>query len=131
MSTIALVNPQLLINNIAIPFVPNSLKFDLGLGEQSVKSVAGGAGTVDTVYFENVETKIGKITFEMFTTAIAITVHQDWKALGNANVIELVASNINTSITFQFMAQINRVEFEVGNDKMVSFEFEGNPAIST
>ena len=129
MTQTALVNAQILINNIAIPYVPNSLKFDLGLGEQNVKAVAGGGGTSDSVYFQDVETNIGKVSFEMFSTDLSVETHKDWKALGNANVIQINGEN-DVTIFFSFMAQTNRVEFEVGNDKMVSFEFMGNPAIS-
>ena len=129
MAQIALVNPQIIINNIAIPYVPNSLKFDLGLGEQNVKAVAGGAGTSSSVYFNDIETSFSKVTFEMFTTDLSIETHKDWKALENANVIEIIGEG-GVTVTFPFMAHTNRVEFEVGNDKMVSLEFMGDPAIS-
>ncbi len=129
MAQIALVNAQILINNIAIPYVPNSLKFDLGLGEQNVKAVAGGGGTSDSVYFTDVETNVSKVTFEMYSTDVSVEVHKDWKALGNLSVIQINGEN-NVTIFFQNMAQTNRVEFEVGNDKMVTFDFQGDPAIS-
>jgi len=129
MTQTALVNGQLLINNIAIPYVPNSFKFDLGLGEQNVKAVAGGGGTSDGVYFADVETKISKCSFEMYSTSLALELHKEWKALGNAIVIEYTGAN-DVVMYFNFMAHTNRVEFETGNDKTVSFEFCGNPAIS-
>lgn len=129
MSQIALVNPQIVINNIPIPYVPNSLKFDLGLGEQNVKAVAGGGGTSDSVFFSNVETNIGMVSFEMFSTSLSVELHKDWKALSNANFIDLIGEG-NVTIPFQSMAQTSKVEFEVGNDKMVTFEFHGGPAIS-
>ena len=125
----ALVNPQIIINNTAIPYVPNSLKIDLGLGEQDVKAVAGGGGTTDSVYFENVESNISKVAFEMYTKDLSIELHQDWKALGNANTVEVVEPN-GVAMSFPFMAHTNKVEFEIGNDKMVSIEFMGNPAVT-
>ena len=129
MAQVALVNPQLIINNIAIPFVPNSLKFDLGLGEQDVKATAGGGGTSETVYFQNVETNIGFVSFEMYSTDVAIEAHKDWKVLANLNVIQINGED-DVSITYQNMAQTNKVEIEVGNDKMITFEFKGEIAIS-
>jgi len=125
----ALVNPQIIVNNIAIPYVPNSLKIDLGLGEQNVKAVGGGGATVDSVYFDDVENSVSKVEFEMYTKDLSIELHQDWKALGNANTIEVVEPG-GVTINFPFMAHTNRVEFEVGNDKMVTITFMGNPAIT-
>jgi len=125
----ALVNPQIIINNIAIPFVPNSAKIDLGTGEQNVKAVAGGGAVVDTVYFNDVENSVSKVEFDMYVTDVTIELHQDWKSLGNGNTIEVVEVNGITA-TFPFMAHTNRVEFAIGNDKMVTITFMGNPAIT-
>lgn len=129
MAQTALVNSQLLINNIAIPYVPNSLKFDLGLGEQDVKATAGGGGSSESVYFENVETNISMASFEMYSTDLSVEVHKDWKALKNLNTLEIIDPS-GVSITFPFMAHTNKTEFEVGSDKMVTLEFKGDPAIS-
>lgn len=128
MAQIALVNPQLLVNNIAIPYVPNSLKFDLGLGEQDVKATAGGGGTAETVYFNNVEANVGMVSFEMYSTDVSVELHEDWKSLGDGNGIEIVGEG-GVTVTYQRMAQTSKVEIEVGNDKMVTFEFKGAIAI--
>lgn len=129
MGQTALVNPQILINNIAIPYVPNSLKFDLGLGEQDVKATSGGGGSSETVYFNNIESNFGMVSFEMYSTDITLELHKAWKALENVNAIELIAED-GVTVMFPNMAQTNKVEIEVGNDKMVTFEFKGGIAIS-
>jgi hypothetical protein len=129
MSQISLVNPQLVINNISVDYVPNSLDIDLGLGEQSVKALAGGGGTVDTVFFNNIESNIGIVKFDRYSTNVNMTFLQDWKALGDANTIQVQGEG-NVVVTFQFMALTNRVEVMIGNEKQTSFEFQGNPAIT-
>lgn len=129
MSKIGLTNSQVSINNIAIPIVPNSLKIDLGLGEQNVKATGGGGGNSETVYFEDASTNIGCVKFEMYSTKLTLEFHQDWKALTNANFIQVIdKSGVSTS--FPFMAHTNRVEIEIGSDKTVPIEFEGGVAIS-
>ncbi len=129
MTQVAVVNPQIIINNIGVRYVPNSLDVDLGLGEQSVKALAGGGGTVSTVFFNNIESNIGIVKFDLYSVNITAIFIQDWKTLGNANTIQVQGEG-DTVFSFQFMALTNRVDFMIGNEKQTSFEFQGNPAIT-
>jgi hypothetical protein len=129
MSKIAIVIPQLIINNLAIEYVPNSLEVDLGLGEQGVKALSGGAGIIDTVYFKNSESNIGGVKFKRYSRDETILLMQDWKALGNVNLIQVQAETGNV-FTFQFMALTNRIELMIGSEETTQFEFQGNPAIT-
>jgi hypothetical protein len=129
MSKSTIVSPQLIINNLAIQYVPNSVEIDLGLGEQSVKALSGGAGITDTAYFKNSESNIGIVKFKRYSRDETILLLQDWKALENANLIQVQAET-GQVFTFQFMALTNRVELMIGNEETTQFEFQGNPAIT-
>lgn len=129
MSQRALTNSQIIVNGITYTYVPNTLDVDPGRGEQDVKATGGGGGASETVYFENVESNIGCVKFELFTRAVNFTAYDLWKTLGNLNVILVIDPKSNLSLTFTGMANTNLVSLPIGNDKTVPFEFKGDPAI--
>lgn len=129
MSQRALTNSQIIVNGITYTYVPNTLDVDPGRGEQDVKATGGGGGASETVYFENVESNIGCVKFELFTRAVDFTAYDLWKALGNLNVILVIDPKSNLTLTFEGMANTNLVSFPIGNDKTVPFEFKGDPAV--
>ena len=127
MPEIAVSNPQVVINNIAVPVVPNSVKYTEGTGEQNVRVQSAGGGNVDTVYSDNVETHVSKVMFTLINTPANIKLAREWKKNRNANAISITGDGLNRS--FSGMAIINDYEVNLGADTVIDLEFNGNPAV--
>lgn len=127
MAQIAVSNPQVVINNIAIPVVPNSVKYTEGKGEQQQRVQSAGGGNVDPVFSDNVETHLSKVMFSIINTAENIELIRGWKTLQNANAISITGDGLNRS--FSAMAVINDYEVALGADTMIELEFSGKPSV--
>lgn len=123
-----LANPTLVVNNVAIPIVPNSLKFKGGQGEQDVLVQSAGGGSVQTVYSENVETNMSLVAFSIRNTPENIEIQLDWKTLKNANAIEITGDG-GFSRSFNNMAHTNDPDINLGADTPIDIEFKGDPAV--
>jgi hypothetical protein len=128
MSKTAITTPTMVINNIAVAYIPNSLSYKDGLGEQTVKTQSAGGGQVETVYFDDAESKMGSVKFQIFPTGEGIEAAKDWKTLLNTNAIILTSPNGFTR-AFQNMAMINDPDNNLSSDGSIDIEFMGDPAI--
>lgn len=127
MSLIAVTNPQVTINNIAVAVVPNSVKYDEGLGEQSQRVQSAGGGNVEVVYDDNVETHVSKVMLQLTNTAENIDLARTWKKNGNANVVAITGNDLARS--FPSCALVNQYEVALGSDGVLELEFCGAPAV--
>jgi len=121
-----LSTPQIIVNNIVFPIVPNSLVYTEGFGEYNMRGSSVGAGKTEVVFSENSENKISKINFELFPTAENVESIREWKAAQNDNAIEIVDSELQR--TFTNAALINDYEVNIGADTTISVEFVSDPA---
>jgi len=129
---VGLSNPQVTVNNQPLDIVPNTLTYDAGEGEINVRAASGGGGRATTVHTVNAETKMSKVTFEVYLTPEVDGLISEWKLAINANAIsfsERVAGNSVTR-TFPNCSLINAVERSASADGTVSLEFSGDPMIS-
>jgi len=122
----ALSNPTLVINNIAVPYVPNSIKFKEGLGEQNVRVQSAGGGSLQSVFSDNAESKISMVGFSVYPTPENIALVKGWKQLANANAISLTDTNF--SRTFANMALTSDYDVNLGADTTIDIEFMGDAA---
>lgn len=126
MPDISVTNPSVVVNNIAIPVIPNSVMFTDGLGEQKQRPQSAGGGNVDLVYSDNVETHIAKVKFKLINTAANMDAALGWKTNGNANVITITGNGLNRS--FAAAALVNDFENNLGVDGEIELEFSTLPA---
>lgn len=126
MSDTAVVNPTLVINNIAIPVRPNSVTFKEGKGEQNMRVQSAGGGNTDIVYSENVESNISSLMFEIINTAANIELARGWKTNRNANAGTLTGQGLSRS--FNNMAILNDYEVQLSSDGVIAIEMSGDPA---
>ena len=117
------------INNQTIAYVPNTLEYDDGKGEEVIVNESLGNGNVQCNYAENDETKIGKVKFQLLSKPENVELKNAWKALKGANSITLSDSTSGFSISFAGMTMINNPSIPVSNDAKFEVEFQGNPAI--
>lgn len=123
-----LANPTLVINNVTIPIVPNSLKFKSGKGEQDVFTQSSGGSATQAVFSKNVESNISMVAFSIRNTPANIELQSDWKDLENANAIELTGDG-GFSRSFNNMAQTSDPDINLGADTPIDIEFKGDPAV--
>ncbi len=121
MSKDAISVGQLIINNSVIPYVPNTFKFSEGFGEYNQRAGVVGSGRTEVVFSENAESKMSKVTFEIYPTADNIDLARSWKAGKASNVLEYIADGMQR--TFTSAAITNDFEVEVGADTTITLEW--------
>jgi hypothetical protein len=122
-----LSTPQIIINNVVYPIVPNTLTYTEGFGEYNMRGSSIGAGLTEVVFSENSENKMSKINFELYPTAENLKSAREWKVNLNDNLIEMSADDLNRTITNA--ALINDYEVNIGADTTIALEFVGDPAV--
>lgn len=126
MSLNVLSNLTLRINNETVKYKPNTLTFTTGQGEFSVKGVSAGAGDSDIAVSENVETFVGKVKFELYSTADNEDLFKRLKEanLSTGNVVKLFGKDFSGTMTNATV--INDPEIKVGVDESFEIELHGN-----
>lgn len=121
-------DPSVLVNNVSVAIVPNSLVFDEGLGEQSVIVQSAGAGQTQQVFANDVSTNLGMVKFSLQATKQNIELARSWKTNQNQNVVTVTASNADGTITRSFTnsAICNNYEVPLSADGVIELEFKGD-----
>jgi len=116
------------VNNVGVNIVPNSLSFDEGFGEQSVLVQSAGNGKLSTVYSNDVETSVGMVKFSLRATVDNIALARKWKSNGNRNAVAVIAQTADGSLTRNFsgMALVSNYEVQLSADGVLDLEFRGN-----
>jgi len=127
MSRIKLSNPTVVINNTAVPIVPNSFTYTEGFGEQELKVQSSGGGSVQTVLSNNVETNMSMVKFSLHNTAENIDLARSWKINSNNNAITITGDGLNRAVNNA--AVTNDYEVNLGSDTTVDIEFHGDAAV--
>lgn len=127
MSQIRLANPTILVNNNAIAIVPNSCTYTEGLGEQKVEPQSAGGNRVETVYSEDISSRMSTFKFEVANTEYHIELLREWKLNRNANAISATGNTFTR--TFTNMALTSNYEVSLGADTNITVEFMGDPAV--
>ncbi len=123
MSRTIIFDPNIRINNETFQIVPNTVRMVTGKGESLVKPQSSGNGEIDTVYSEDVETKIGKLMVSVYATEDKIDKILELKDNRNNNYITL---NTNVkNFVIKDAALINDPEITLGNDGQAELEFHG------
>lgn len=119
------------VDDDIVGYKPNSLKFTDGDGELVAYSVSKGNGKVDVVFGINDETKIGKISFELYGTAANIAKKRSWsqKRKTGGVAIRLSDSVSGFTRTFKTMNLSNDGELTISQESSVSCEFQGSQAV--
>lgn len=126
-----LSDASLIVNNEVWAIVPNSLVFTEGQGEQSIKAASLGGGSVEQIFSHNIETNFSMVKAELYATKDAIEDTKLVKSNLNNNVVQIVGSTPEGSITRTFTqaALLTDPEKALGTDTTIPLEFKANPAI--
>lgn len=124
MSARIITDPEVRVNNETYQLVPNSLTMVRGLGESEVKAQSIGNGQVENIFAENVETKVGKIKFSLYTTDFNIdTKIPQLKENRNRNTVSLADEDF--TVVMKNAALVSDPEHVFSNDGQVELEFMG------
>lgn len=121
----AISTGQLIVNNVVVPYVPNTLKFSEGKGEYNQRAAVVGSGSTEVVFSENAESKLSMINFELYPTPENIDLAREWKSAKFSNVVEYIADGVQRTMTSA--AIVNDYEVESGGDTTISLEWKGDP----
>ncbi len=123
-------DPGIVVNNIAIPVVPNTVRYTEGFGEQEILVESAGGGILQQVFSNNVETNLSMIAFELRPTVANINFVRQWKAQGNQNVVAIQAQVPDGSLTrtFNNAALTNDPEVNLTADGTIAVEWKSDKA---
>jgi len=126
-----LSNLTLMINNVQVAYSANSLVFDEGEGEQTMRTAATGGGGTERIYSRDIESEFGMIKFDIPSTIENVKKKREWKVNKDQNVVSITGRTADGTIskTFTRAALLNRVEVNTGTDGHISIEFSSNPAV--
>lgn len=125
---VALANPTVIINNLSVPVVPNSVMFTEGLGTQKVRVQSSGGGAVQSVVSNDVETNLSDFKLSIYPTADNIELIRGWKVNTGLNAISCTADG-GFSRSISNATVVNDYEVKMGADTNIEVEFKGDAAI--
>jgi hypothetical protein len=133
MST-GIFNSQLVINNIAIAYMPNTLSYTEGFGEANMRTESAGGATTQLIFTRNLETALSSIKFSLSNTPESAELVRVWKINENNNSITLSAKNVGANgaqtfnRNFRECAVTNDPEINLSVDGVIQVEFKGTAA---
>lgn len=121
-------DPSVVVNNVGVAIVPNSLEFTEGLGEQEILVQSAGGGVVQQVFSDNVETSLGMVKFSMRSTVDNINLVRAWKSNRNRNAVTVTATNDDGTLTRTFTnaAIVNDYSVGLASDGVIEVEFKSD-----
>jgi hypothetical protein len=130
MSTEEITNPTIYVNGNLWPWMPNTAEIIMGYGEQELKARSLGNGNTDAVYCDNVEAKIGKISWAELTTDDTIGFLEEFKFNGNTNTVR-IDTNTGNSYVLQkaILANDPAIPFKAG--ETYTLEWQSNPVVQS
>lgn len=122
-------NVSILVNNDIIAYEANTLSYNDGIGEYSVRNAVVGGEETEQIFSEDLSTKFGMVKFSMPSTLDSAKLVREWKFNKNNNVIELQSSTGgNFAKIFTQSSILGNPEFNLSTDGSVEVEFMSNPA---
>jgi hypothetical protein len=126
-NNVVLSNPSIVVNNVSVGVIPNSISFTEGLGEQQIRTYSSGGGNVQTAYVQNLETAYSMVKFSLLPTDENIALARGWKTNGANNVVTM--SDVNFTRTFLQAALLNNYEVNTSADGNIDLEFTALTAV--
>lgn len=121
----------LLINDSAVVYVGDSLKFKRGGGDQDMRPGIVGSNEVTQIFVNDLASAVGMIEFEMHFTKENTELALDWKNANPNNVVQFVArtQDGNITLTWNNAVQTEDPEHTVATEGNISMKFKASTAI--
>lgn len=123
--TRALSTPIVLLDNVRIKILPNSLTVT-DPGEAKGRAVSAGGGSVDLVYGFDASTEIATISFEVANTAEMVELKKDYAARRKrvqTSTLLVIEEGLQTSYDTVLMTKQSDTPYEV--EGKIKLEFQG------
>lgn len=124
---IALNNINVFVDGIPVSVQPNSVKYNDGDGEVTLRSQTAGR-TVEIVRSVNAETTIGMAGFTLLSTFENAELLRRWRRDEQPRTVELSQVGTTFSRSFRNMRVSNNPDVETGHDASFDVEFMGERA---
>lgn len=123
-------NVAVLVNNDIVAYEANTLSYNDGFGEFSVRNAVIGGGQTEQIFSEDLATKFSMVKFSLPSTEDSAILIRQWKSNQNNNVVELQSSTGGAEFTRIFtQASIkDNPEVNLSTDGTIEIEFNSNPA---
>lgn len=122
----AITIPQLQVNGVYIPIVPNSLIVRRGKGTRVVKAQANGSYT-EPVYQQDLTEAVGEVQFSIYPVSDVINQMQIIQDNYDNNVVQVTATDY--SVTLASASITNDPNYELGADKTIAITMMGAEAV--
>ena len=120
---------SILVNNVQIAYVSDSLSWKDGFGDYNIRNAIVGGGQTEQVFSKDLATKIGMVKFSLPTTVENEKNKRQWKSNNNNNVVELIGpGGSGFTKIFTQAAIIEDPESNASTDGDIELEFRSNPA---
>lgn len=130
MALYTLNDPTVLWNGNPIDVMPNSVKFDDGEGETTVRSTSSGGGQRKIIISQAVEDNMGKLMLDLPNDINSINNSRDMKRNPGTHVFEITARTDDGKTFFRaFTGAVvtNRVEKSLSSDGTIPLEISADP----
>lgn len=126
-----LSNAAVLVNNDIVAYIPNTLSYTEGLGEQSIRAASAGGNQTEQIFADNIEMRYSTVKFELPSTIENIAKVRQWKQNKNANLVQISGKTADGNLTRSFSqaALLTDVEVPLTNDGNMTLEWRSNPAV--
>ena len=127
--SVQLNNVAIFVNNDVVAYEANTLSYDDGFGEYSVRNAVVGGGQTEQVFSEDLATRFSMVKFSLPSTDDSAKLVREWKNNRNDNVVEIMsATGGNFTRIFTQASIQGNPEITLSTDGSVEIEFRSNPA---
>lgn len=127
--SVQLNNVAIFVNNDVVAYEANTLSYDDGFGEYSVRNAVVGGGQTEQVFSEDLATRFSMVKFSLPSTDDSAALVREWKNNRNNNVVEIMsATGGNFTRIFTQASIQGNPEVNLSTDGTVEVEFRANPA---
>jgi hypothetical protein len=123
-------DPVLIIDDVTIKHVPNSLSLKVGFGDIKVRPESAGGGVFDNVITRDGSTATSSLTFKIYPTSANINnILAIQENYGKSTVLIVDFQDSNVSWTISGASIITDPTLNLNADDGIEVEMKGNTAV--
>lgn len=122
-----IIDATLIIDNNVVGYVPNSLAYTEGFGEQKFRTQVSGGGAVQNILTDDATKKQSMVKFQVEPTVDNVALMRAIKANQAGHVVTISATNFSRTIVGAIITKDYEVKF--GADDIIDIEMVGQASI--
>ena len=127
-----LADAIIMVNDSIVKYVPDTLEFDEGLGEQKMLPESEGGGKVSQIASNDLTTNFGTCSWQMRTSVANVEQILGWKQNFNRNVVNIAAEDDDGNDLTRVFTQAllgGNYKVQIQSEGVVDIEFMANAPI--